>query len=437
MAIKIKQFVLMLGDALCMYLCLFLALFIRYGMVNKEILDAHLGPFSFIFAAWIIIFYIFGLYDLSHLKNYLKLFEQIIIGIFFGSVLAIIVFYSFPYFKISPRTNLAIFVAVFIAVESLWRILFYSVIKNPQRKVLIIGQGNDVEELKKLITTNPQLGYQVSSHIKDVSIEANEFSKILSENKIDTIIINQNLETNPIIVKEIYKGISSGIEIIDMVTAYENLFKKLPLSEIKDIWVVTNLSKSHNTYEVVKRPLELVASILLFLIISPILILVFLAVKITSKGPSIYKQIRLGKNEKQFYIYKFRTMVNNAEKDGAKWATSGDSRVTGLGKFLRFTHIDELPQLVNIIKGNISFVGPRPERPEFVEQLKKTIPYFDVRHIIKPGLTGWAQVNFKYGSSVEDAYQKLQYDMYYIKRRSFVLDFLVVLKTIKMFLFNF
>jgi lipopolysaccharide/colanic/teichoic acid biosynthesis glycosyltransferase len=161
-----------------------------------------------------------------------------------------------------------------------------------------------------------------------------------------------------------------------------------------------------------------------------------LAVKITSDGAAIFKQKRVGKNGSEFTIYKFRTMKIDAEKNGPQWANYfNDSRATKIGKFLRTTHLDELPQLVNIIKGELSFIGPRPERPEFVESLKKEIPYYELRHLTRPGVTGWAQINFRYGATVKEAYEKTQFDIYYIKNNSPFLDLSILLKTIK-FLFT-
>jgi lipopolysaccharide/colanic/teichoic acid biosynthesis glycosyltransferase len=159
-------------------------------------------------------------------------------------------------------------------------------------------------------------------------------------------------------------------------------------------------------------------------------------IKLTSRGSVIYKQQRIGKNGRVFILYKFRTMIPEAESDGPKWAEEQDERVTIIGRFLRRTHLDELPQLINVIKGDLSFVGPRPERPEFVEHLKKKIPYYEIRHLIKPGITGWAQINYKYASSIDDTYEKLQFDIYYIKKRSIVLDILILLKTIKTVFIN-
>ena len=168
-----------------------------------------------------------------------------------------------------------------------------------------------------------------------------------------------------------------------------------------------------------------------------LLIIIAILIKLTSPGSAFFSQKRVGKNGTEFIIYKFRTMRIDAEKDGPQWANyQNDDRATWLGKILRRSHLDELPQLYNIIKGELSFVGPRPERPEFVTKLQKELPYYDLRHLAKPGITGWAQINFRYAASATDAYQKLQYDIYYIKNNSPLLDFLIILKTLKFLISN-
>lgn len=168
----------------------------------------------------------------------------------------------------------------------------------------------------------------------------------------------------------------------------------------------------------------------------PIMIIAAIIIKLESKGPVIYSQERIGENNKPFKIYKFRSMRSDSEKDGPAWAKEKDNRVTKFGNIMRKTRIDELPQLYNVIVGEMSFVGPRPERQFFIDTLEKEIPYYNLRHIVKPGLTGWAQVKYPYGASVEDAYRKLQYDLYYIKRYSLSFDILIILDTIKIVIFG-
>ncbi len=185
-----------------------------------------------------------------------------------------------------------------------------------------------------------------------------------------------------------------------------------------------------------KRVFDITASALMLLILLPLLIVVAIAVKLDSPGPVFYRQRRAGLHGKPFEVIKFRSMVSDAEKDGARWAAKNDNRVTKLGKFLRKTRIDEIPQAINVLRGEMSFVGPRPERPEFIEVLEKEIPHYNDRHAVKPGITGWAQVEYAYGASVDDARMKLMYDLYYIKNFSIALDCIIVLKTVRVTIFG-
>ncbi len=429
-----KQQLVLLGDIAILYTCLVVTLFLRYGTVNAYLWKAHAGPFAIVFALWIIIFFITGLYDLKNFKNTLELVNQVIIAVFAGSILAITLFYLVPYFKISPKTNLAIFIVILTFAEIIWRWLFNSWTKKPQKRVVIIGSGDEIKELTTFIKENPQIGYDIRLHIQEASPETTKtlYETIKSEN-IDTIIVSETIKDNDSFIREMYQNVLCGIEVLGAMHTYEQILQKLSIAHTEQLWVLTNITKRQRTYELIKNLTESTFATLLLIVLFPLMTVLGLLVKLSSTGPVIYKQIRFGKNEKPFFIYKFRTMHESAEKDGPQWSTRNDKRVTTLGRFLRASHLDELPQLVNVLLGNLSFVGPRPERPEFVKDLKTQIPYYDIRHIVKPGITGWAQINYRYGASTEDAYRKLQYDLFYIKNRSLVLDFLIVLKTIKLF----
>lgn len=225
----------------------------------------------------------------------------------------------------------------------------------------------------------------------------------------------------------------SGMRIIDLSLFYENTWKKIPVFHLPSSWfflgdgfgLVTNRLGLR-----FKRLNDIIISSLLILVTWPLMLLTAIFVKLESAGPAIYKQTRTGKDGKDFVIYKFRSMRQNAETGGAQWATKKDSRITRLGKFIRLTRLDELPQLWNVLKGDMSFIGPRPERPEFNSELSQKIPYYDLRHVVRPGITGWAQILYPYGASIEDSREKLQYDLFYIKNFSFFLDLQIVLKTI-------
>lgn len=225
-----------------------------------------------------------------------------------------------------------------------------------------------------------------------------------------------------------------GIDVVPVMVASERTLGRIPINHLGDKWLPTTFWSSSTMplfYRAGKRAMDVGLSLLLLLAASPLLILGALATKLGSRGPVIYTQKRVGTRGQLFSIYKIRTMVEDAESTGARWATRGDLRITPVGRILRLSRIDELPQLFNVLRGDMSLIGPRPERPEFVEMLAREIPYYRARLCVRPGLTGWAQIMYRYGNTVDDAKVKLEYDLYYVKNRSLLLDLLIGLRTLK------
>jgi exopolysaccharide biosynthesis polyprenyl glycosylphosphotransferase len=255
----------------------------------------------------------------------------------------------------------------------------------------------------------------------------------------DIVVIGQNKIDDNLSRALIHYKLMGG-NVLKFTDFYERQFLKIPLDYFKstlDIIMLTGFNKIKRKEQMLlKRLLDVVMSALLLIVLSPILVVTGIFIKLDSKGPVFYRQIRTGEGGRSFTIYKFRSMVVDAEKMGAKWADKNDPRITKVGRFIRKTRIDELPQLINIVKGEMSFVGPRPERPEFDNTLSEAIPFWMLRYIAKPGLTGWAQINYDYGASLEDAKEKLKYDMYYIKNFSFYLDIKIIVNTLKVIFFG-
>jgi exopolysaccharide biosynthesis polyprenyl glycosylphosphotransferase len=302
---------------------------------------------------------------------------------------------------------------------------------------MILGESPSLAEINKQLTDKPEIGYRIIHWIKNKNEK--EYQNILEkikEEEIEILVISREIKKNPTMLKMLYETLALGVKILDEEDLYEIIFQKIPINELEEGWFVQQIQARAKLYDNLKRILDLLLSLLVFIILSPIIVLIFIFIGTTSSGPVIYSQNRVGRKEKEFTLYKFRTMRKDAEAGGPQWSKEKDDRVTPIGKILRHTHLDEIPQLINIIRGELSFVGPRPERPEFVSLLREKIPYYDIRHIVKPGLTGFAQINYRYGSSVEDAYKKLEYDVYYIKNRSFILDALIILKTIRLIFKN-
>ncbi len=440
-----KVLILALGDIFLLYGALFLTLGIRYSQIPgepaKQFSENHLEPFTVIFTVWIFIFYVVGLYDTRNLKNKIEFLKNFSLALGIGTVIAIAFFYLIPFFGITPKTNLFIFLLVFGATGLVWRWFFNYLLSKgaPLNKLLVIGANPDIEKLVSVIEKNPQLGYEVKFWMKEglEDKELNHLAQIILSQGIPMIVVPAHIKKDLSAAKLIYKNLVLGIEVVDLATIYENVFRKIPLNELEEVWFLENLTKKHKLYEIIKRPLEMLAALILLVTSLPFMALVALLIKLTSPGSVILKQQRIGQRESEFTAYKFRTMRPDAEKDGPQFAKPKDSRVTAIGRFLRHTHLDELPQLVNILKGEMSFVGPRPERPEFVKELKEKINYYEIRHLLKPGITGWAQINYRPNQTlVEDTLEKLQYDIYYLKNRSFILDFVIILKTLRYFFSN-
>jgi len=428
-----KKLGLLLLDILALYGALVITLFIRYKDNFGEQYDIHLAPFLFIFALWIFVLYITNLYDFGFLRNNLEFYSNLSRAIIIASAISFIFFYLIPVFSITPKTNLVIFIGLFSGIIIASRILFNKANAGGFKKpLLIVGVNNQSLELAKFVEENPQLGYELK-YLMDLAKEGiKNVDQIIKQERINTVVISPETYQSPQIIDTFYRSLENKVTFKNLSSFYEQLTNKVPLGAINQIWFLENLSEgSKKTYEEMKRFFDIVFAVIFGIAILPFIPFIALIIKASSSGSVLYRQKRVGKNGKNFEIIKFRTMRTDAEKEtGAVWAQEDDPRTTYLGKILRKTRIDELPQLWNILKGEMSFVGPRAERPEFHEKLKREVPFYEERYIINPGLSGWAQINYHYGSSVNDAAYKLQYDLYYIKNRSLILDLGIILKTI-------
>ncbi len=434
---RLKQVTLLLGDIVLLYVALLLTLLVRYFSISPSVLQANVIPFSIIFIFWLLPIYIGGFYDLKTLKNSIFFVKKVTVLIATNSLISVMLFYLFPIFGITPRINLFIFIAIFGASFYLWRRFYNNLLttERPSTKVLLVGYNQTTQELVDYINQNPQFGFEINFWMKEglQDKEIKHLSQILLDNKINLIVVPAHIKQSVKAAKIIYKNLTMGIEVWDLAKLYEAVFKKIPLAELEEMWFLDNVAKSATIYEMLRRPVEILLAGVLSVFLVPLTAFVAIFIKLTSKGPIIFSQTRVGQGGREFQIYKFRTMPIDAEKNGPQWSDANDRRATFIGNILRKTHLDELPQLYNIFRGDISLVGPRPERPEFVEQLKKEVPFYELRLIVRPGITGWAQINYKYGASVEDTCEKLEYDMFYLKNRSLLLDFLIILRTVKYF----
>jgi len=431
----------------------------------------HKLQFILVGAAYLLVLYIADLYD--HYRDF-RLRENIIFVIcssLLGTLVVITIFY-FPMGTFVGRIFLVWQGAAFLALLVLWRYAFSAAALTTRLKsrVLIVGAGKAGQRMVEAIRRRPRSGFQVEGFvdddpgkagqkINDLGVLGNsaDLLDLVANKKIGLVIIAVTRDKSPALLDGLIRLTLSRCRVIDMPTAYEFLTGKTPIDHISDDWLLfTSLSNGKIYYRRIKRLLDLGMALLMLFLSSPLFLLAAAAVKLESRGPVFYRQKRLGEDSKPFHIIKFRTMIPEAEPDGPRLALSNDRRVTRLGRILRKMHLDELPQLLNIIKGEMSLIGPRPEREEFVEQFREPvpvlrsqcldcpvarqeeiilyqekIPYYRLRLLVKPGLTGWAQVVYPYASTLEESKEKLRYDLYYIKHMGFFLDLVIMLKTIR------
>jgi exopolysaccharide biosynthesis polyprenyl glycosylphosphotransferase len=429
---KLKVFLFFIADVAALYAALFITLIIRYGgRFYAEFVDIHAVPFTIIFVVWIIVFYIAGLYDLRHLRNNLDFLKTLSLCIAINGAIAVLLFYFIPAFGITPKTNLLLFIIIFAIIEIFLRRWMNSTISSGEapNKVLLVGEGGAAAELVQVVASNPQLGYEIKECLPHDGREVLKKIRQLAENRtINMIVVPRHLKQDRIMANLLYELLSHGTEIYDFVNFYELIMGKVPLTELEETWFLENLFLQNSFSAFFKRITDFIFIFLLTIIAIPLLPLIALGVAVSSKGPVILTQKRVGKNGVLYDHYKFRTMLVSSKNT---WLDKDNDRVTAIGRMLRGTHLDELPQIVNVLRGDISLVGPRPDFIDFYDQLKDKIPYYGIRTIIKPGLTGWAQVNFPATISAEETRERLSYDLYYLKNRSAVLDLLIILKTIR------
>lgn len=436
MPIKIKKIILLLGDVITFYLSLYLTLLARYGYpVEANNWDRHALAFSLVFFVWLVVFFISDLYDLKTSYNSSNLFAILVKIFLINSAIAVAIFYFFGQFieTIRPQRVLIIHLIINLILIFAWRRLFFLILNQSQNlnQVLIIGRTELSQKLHEQINNRKQLGY--AARIIDTIPE--DLASYCRDHKID-ILINADENYSETEGHKIFACLSLGIDVYKINTFYEIITNTVPIEDIDHAWFLENLTEhSKKFYEIIKRIIDITFSITGLVITLPLLPVIAAIIKLEGPGPIIFKQYRTGKNGKRFLAMKFRSMVQDAEKNGPQWANKNDPRVTRFGRLMRKTRLDEIPQLINILRGEMSLIGPRPERPEFVEILKQEIPFYQERLLIKPGLTGWAQLyGPAYGGSKEESLEKLRYDLYYIKNRSLILDFIIILKTIKVVL---
>jgi sugar transferase (PEP-CTERM system associated) len=455
--------VLMVIDALLAFTALFSALVARYSYANvaDKVHDTSM-IYTIVIYVLVILFssHLMESYDFE--KNTKK--REIIINTLFGAVTSFsflsIVYYLDPDVMLG-RGVLALSLTLLFLFQFCWHTLYLIGKSSPRfsQRVLVLGTGDLAAQIGEMASSSSRnlvlAGYASCCTNNDMAENEQKTSKSVvppeaivgcSEDLMaaahrtgaEMMVVALSERRGVFPLREVLQCKLNGIEVMDAPSFYELVQGKLMLESITPSWFIFSSGfRRTPLFSLVKRGIDIILSSVGLLIAVPLFPLIALAIKLDSPGPVFFKQLRVGDKEKTFMLYKFRSMRQDAEmKTGAMWAAKNDPRITKLGRFFRNSRIDEIPQLINVLRGDMSFIGPRPERPEFVEKLKQVIPYYSKRHFIKPGLSGWAQVRYPYGSSVEDAIEKLRYDLYYIKNIRPFLDTLIFFETIKVVLFG-
>lgn len=428
---RLKKAILFLGDILLLYAALAAALLLRYaGRDFQANWQNHFLPFSALFLVWLFVFMLTDLYRERAFVNYNALAERILVGVGVAVLVSIVLFYLFQgFFRLTPKTNLLLFAVMVITGEYFFRSTFLTLARFRPAAAIIIGKSAEVEELLRFFKKHTHAGYEAAVWLEGLgSLELEELPALIARHDAHTLIIQPALTKDPAVIRVLYDLLPLEVTIINFTDFYELVFERVPLNELEEGWFIEHVTTLRPVYDRAKRVVDFVLGLAIFIALLPLAAVLAALVRLTSAGPAVFVQKRLGKNDQPFTLYKFRTMQHNAP--GAYWTEKDDARITGFGRFLRLTHLDEIPQLWNIIRGDISFTGPRPERVELAEQYR-ALPYYNIRHVVKPGLTGWAQINFRPSASLDEAREKLKYDIYYVKNRSFLLDLAILLKTVK------
>lgn len=438
------KIILALGDYGMMVVALIGMLVFRYGVEHlPERFQQHIVPFLVIFVFWVIAFYILEMYNINVPFNHRKY----LVAMFANIAIAVTLIYLFlDVVDITPRRNLAILIVFFVPLFYGWRFFATAAIDSLaiSKAVAIIGSDEHALKLACEITKQKRQGFRVAAIVVDPErpiptdfpcegIRTFENLTALKEEvrelQIDTVIVSDSWYST--IYADLYELLPLRVQFFQLTSFWERFLESIPIFSTKESWFLENFNRGGTRgYSFLKRLVDLVTTVVFLPLVVLLALITALLVKLSSPGPALFSQTRVGRNGRNFKIYKFRSMYVDAEKHGAQWAKEKDPRITPIGRFIRATRLDEIPQLWNVLTGEMSLVGPRPERPEFVSQLAEEIPHYNLRHLVRPGLTGWAQVQYQYGSSTEDAAVKLTYDLYYVKNISFVMDVKIALKTI-------
>jgi sugar transferase (PEP-CTERM system associated) len=418
-------------------------LFIKYGFYKAALATV------FCLSA----FYLYDLYDFVVMHDRRELVLRLVQALGLAWVALAVTFYALPQLMLGRGISIiALPLALMLMVG--WRVSIHWLLGHPNvgERILIVGSGDSAIEIAREVLERRDAGYRIVGFVDNkpelvgksiinprVIGVTSDMAQIVRREHVDRIIVSMGERRGQFPTEQLLDlSLSGNVNIEECASFYERLTGRVHLDMLRPSWLIfSGRGRQARMSGVARVMMHRSVAFIGGIVSLPIALLTALLIKLESPGPVLYKQERVGKNGRVFTIMKFRSMRSDAEKDGPVWAQkSGDGRVTRVGRIIRKIRVDEIPQFWNILKGEMNFVGPRPERPHFVAQLAEEIPFYEQRHLIQPGLTGWAQIKYPYGASVEDARQKLQYDLYYIKNQSLVLDAVILFETVKTILFG-
>ena len=449
-----RTFLLVLFESALIYLCGLGASLIRFGADVGDELIGKQGWLKLIVALAVVqgAFYLFDLYDFGMIRRLSILALRIVQALGLAAMILAALFYALP-FMLLGRGVVFVHFLLMLSVMAGWRLIARWWLRSPlfAERVMILGTDSQAVELARELLQRREAGYEIIGFIGNdptligkslinpsVVGVMDDLESLVRFHNVDRVIValpdrGESLPLDPLLnVKW-----RDEVTVEDWAPFYESLTGKVSAEELQLSHLIFSDTRSLRSYRRWRRIGDTVFASVGLLVTSPLMLLTAILIKLESKGPVFYSQERVGLHDRPFRIIKFRSMRTDAEKNGAAvWASKNDPRVTRVGRFIRKTRIDELPQFINVLRGEMGIVGPRPERPQFVEQLEQQIPHYSQRHLVKPGITGWAQVRYPYGASVEDARMKHQYDLYYIKTQSLLLDVIVLFETLRVVLFG-
>jgi sugar transferase (PEP-CTERM system associated) len=438
----IRTLILLLGEALIVWTSFLVAAWVTLQDDSYLVLRYEGGFIKlFIFTAVVLLCsHWFDLYDTARLNTPGELYFRLLMVPGLLAFLTAGISYIRPGFLLGGNSTALGLLIVTLALFG-WRLGYGWLVQLPMlvERVYVVGTGERAQRLVQGLRQNPEIGVEIASWtgklegaVTRESVAAH-LMEVVKKEKVHRVIVAMPDRRGTTPMQELLQLRMQGIKIEEATSWLEKISGKIEVESLYPSWLVFNEGFRRSAgFILIRRMLSIIISLIGLLLTLPLLPLIMLAVRLDSNGPVFYTQTRMGKGGRFFKVVKFRTMRQDAEADsGPQWAGNHDPRVTRVGKFLRTTRLDEIPQLWCVLKGDMAFVGPRPERPEFIEWLSKEIPYYGVRHMVRPGITGWAQIKYKYGSTIEDALQKLQYDLYYIKNASIGLDLLIMFQTVK------